>query len=531
MTIFIRLVLAISITTVALTGCSHLPNSETNMQSDKQKVGSSVLNYSLTELKEIDLTNPEADYEDSNVEDIWERIVDGYQLNQPVNARIQKEIDFYHARHKTIPEALKRARPYLYMIVHEIKKRDMPMEIVFLPIIESSFHAKALSSANASGIWQFTTDTAQVRGIKNDWWYDGRRDVYESTIAALDLLQSLHDRLENDWMLALAGYNWGALNVRAAVAKNRAKGLPTDYWSLKMPPETMRYVPKLLAVAEMIKSADKYRIALPDVPNTPYLTRIEIDQQIDLPTAAQMADMSWDDFHRFNAGHKRITTNPNESTHVLVPVDKLRTFAINLTKFAPQTNGKWISYTITAQDKLADIAARHGTTPEVLAKVNQLKSPLPVGQTILIPVGQQQLEAQTEMQAQATLTTNLALEGKELANARAMTEKKEALKHQPKIIHVLKSNQPLSWLAQHYGVSLLSLALINNLTPQSKLHVGQKLIIPVQKVVTVTAKKGDTWKSIAKQNKIPSYLLANYNDAKENDQIKPGQVIKVPKLG
>ncbi|UCG18138.1 MAG: LysM peptidoglycan-binding domain-containing protein [Thiotrichales bacterium] len=524
--------IALCVTSLLLTGCSQGIKDEVNMSGKTATTGKrsgAMLNYSLHELKEIDLTNRQADEEDSNI-DIWQKITDGYQFNQPINSRIQNEINFYHARPKTIPEALRRASPYLYMITHEIQQRNMPMEIAFLPIIESSFNTKALSSANASGMWQFTPDTAQVRGLKNDWWYDGRRDVYESTVAALDLLQSLYGRLDNDWMLALAAYNWGALNVKAAVAKNKAKGLPTDYWNLKMPTETMRYVPKLLAVAEMVKSAPQYKIALPNIPNTPLLTRIQIDQQIDLSTAAQMADMSWDDFHRINAGHKRITTNPNEKTHVVVPVDKLSTFAINLTRFAPQTNGKWISYTLTANDTLADLAKRHNTTPEILSRINQLSYTPKAGQTLLIPVDHQQLDENLAATADTSLKTTLALESREIANARALAERKEVLKKQ-KITHKLRNNQPLSKVAEYYGVSLRALALVNNLTPQSKLKVGQELIIPVEKVISVTAKKGDTWQSIAKQNRVPAHVLLSFNNAKEKDALKPGQAIKVPKMG
>jgi len=525
--------LLLTISMTLLLGCSGQnikENADVQGKSNKPtKASGAMLNYQLHELKEIDLTNRQADDADSHV-DIWQKITDGYQLNQKLNARTQNEINFYHSRSKTIPEALTRATPYLYMITHEIQKRGMPMEIAFLPIIESSFHTKALSSANASGMWQFTPDTAQVRGLKNDWWYDGRRDVYESTVAALDLLQSLYGRFDNDWMLALAAYNWGANNVKASIAKNKAKGLATDYWNLKMPTETMRYVPKLLAVAEMVKLAPQYKIALPEIANTPLLTRIQIDQQIDLSTAAQMADMSWDDFHRINAGHKRITTNPNEPTHVVVPVDKLSTFAINLTKFAPQTNGNWIAYTLKKDETIESLAQRHHTTPEVLKRINQLSYTPKAGQTLLIPVGQQSLDDTQASSADASLKTTLALESREIANAQALAERKSALKKH-KMTHQLKSQQTLAQVAAHYGVSLRSLALVNNITPQSKLKVGQELTIPIDKVSNVIAKKGDTWQSIAKQHRLPTHVLLTFNQAKAKDPIKPGQPIKVPKMG
>lgn len=533
MTHLLKILLAFIIAISFLSGCSqNTLKDEVNLSTPSKtntKRSGAILNYSLTELKEIDLTNQQADNEDGAI-NLWQKISEGYQLNQPINGRIQSEINFYHTRHKTIPEALRRATPYLYMITHEIQKRNMPMEIVFLPIIESSFHTKALSSANASGMWQFTPDTAQVRGLKNDWWYDGRRDVYESTVAALDLLQSLYTRLDNDWMLALAAYNWGALNVKAAVAKNKAKGLPTDYWNLKMPAETMRYVPKLLAVAQIIKYAPQFNVSLPDIPNTPLLTRIQIDQQIDLSTAAQMAGMSWDEFHRINAGHKRITTKPNESTHVVVPVDKLNTFAINLTKFAPQTNGKWISYTLTNQDTLTDLARRHNTTTEILTRVNQLTYLPKAGQTLLIPVDHQHIDEGFAENAHASLKTTLALENQELANAKLLAERKNK-PTQPQITYKLKHNQPLSKVAEHFGISANSLATANHLQPQAALKAGQTLVIPIKNITIVTAKKGDTWLSLAKQNRIPPHLLLSINQAQEKDSIKAGQSIKIPKLG
>ncbi len=515
---------------IQISGCSTLPEIDeyTFSTANEENKNKSVLDYSLTELKEIDLTQSNNDIEDS--ESIWQSITEGYQLDQGVNPRIQREIDFYRTHPKAIPDVLTRAHPYLYMILNEIKKRNMPTEIALLPVIESAFHTRALSSANASGMWQFMAETAHVRGIKNDWWFDGRRDVYVSTNAALDLLQHLHDRLNNDWLLALAGYNWGALSVRKAVQNNKAKGLPTDYWSLKLPSETQRYVPKLLAIAKMIQKPEEYKLSLPDVPNIPYLTRIEIDQQIDLSTAAQMADMSWDEFHRFNAGHKRVTTDPGSSTHVLVPIDKVRTFAISLTKFTPQTQANWISYNINSGDNIESLAARYDTTSSAILKVNNLKQVPQVGQVLLIPVGQKEIEQQTQTTAQTTLAAASSVEAHEQTNKHALIEKKLLTNNHHKITHILKSKQPLGWLSKHYGVSLETLARANNITAKTVLRVGQSIIIPLKKVIRIDAKKGDTWTNIAKRNAMPTYLLLEFNNAKEKDHIKLGQIINVPIL-
>lgn len=521
--------------TVFLAACStQVKESDLSNKAARSKKGS-VLNYSLTDLKEIDLTKDAS--EESDAENVWQRLTNGFQFKHESSSRIQREVDFYRARPKTLPEVFTRAKPYLYMIVEEIEKRQMPMEIALLPVIESSFHTRALSSANAAGMWQFTPDTAQVRGIKNNWWFDGRKDVYLSTNAALDYLQNLHDRFDGNWLHALAAYNAGAITVRKAIERNKAKNKPTDYWYLDLPGETQRYVPKLLAVARMVESPDEYNLALPNIPNTPYLTRIEVDQQIDLSTAAQMANMSWDEFYRFNAGHKRLATDPNGKTHLMVPVDKLQTFAVNLTHFALNTNGNWISHTCSVNDNLTDLAQQYGTTPELIMQINKLSpsQPLKAGQSLLIACGVNSLDDQSLAHASAVASNTSAFELKEQTNRVVLADRKAVNTSQNSkdhhIYHKLKSNQTLAWLAQHYGVSLIRLASVNNITTSTHLRIGQPLIIPVKKVISHTAKKGDTWTSLAKRNGIPAYLLAEFNDANEKTPIKNGQVIRIPLLG
>ncbi len=489
----------------------------------------SVLDYSLTELREIDLTDSGFD-DPLETENLWERIVAGYQLEQGNNPRIQREIDFYRNHPKMLSQILNRAKPYLFLIVNEIEKRGMPMEIALLPIIESAFHPNALSVANASGMWQFTPDTAERRGIKNNWWFDGRRDIFVSTNAALDYLQNLYDRSEQDWLLALAGYNWGVLNVRAAAKKNRAKKQSADYWSLKMPNETLRYVPKLLALAKIIAAPEKYGLVLPDIPNLPYLTRIAIDQQIDLSTAAQMADMPWDEFQKMNAGHKRIATDPKDTTHVLVPIDKLHTFAINLAKFAPQTQGNWISHSVNVGDTLEELARRYDTSISLIVKLNHLKEKPRPGQTLLIAVGEKSIDPTAEENAQATLATTLSLESREQTNKRLMAEKKDALKSSRALTHTLQGDYTLPILAKSFGVKVGELAKLNGITEKSKLKRGQNVLIPVQKVVTITAKQGDTWQKLAKTHRVPVYVLSKFNDAKPEAKIASGQSIRIPKF-
>jgi membrane-bound lytic murein transglycosylase D len=511
-----------------LSGCATLKEGTDDTTVGHGKKGP-VLNYSLTELKEIDLTEPE-DAQPTD-ENIWQRITESYQLDQGVPQRIQSEIDFYRARPKTLPAVFARAKPYLYMIVDELDKRDMPTELALLPVIESAFHPRALSEANAAGMWQFTPDTAQVRGIKNNWWFDGRRDVYLSTMAALDYLESLHKRFDGDWLQALAAYNAGAITVRNAINKNKAKGKSTDYWSLDLPGETKRYVPKLLAVAKMIQQPEQYGLNLPEIPNLPYLTRIEVDQQIDLATAAQMADMSWEDFHRINAGHKRIATDPSGTSHLLVPVDKLRTFAVNLAKFAPQTNGNWISYSCNAGDTVDSLAKRYDTSRELILKINRITDEHPkAGQQLLIACGEKAIDSNTEMRAQAVLDGTLSFENRELHNKIQRDERRE-LAHKPKVMHTLRKGQTLTNIAMQYHIALKTLISVNHVDAKTKLKAGEQLIIPIAHVSTATAKKGDTWQKLSKTYSISATVLAEFNQKSLKEPIKPGQTVHIPKFG
>lgn len=522
--------LALLIAASLLAGCAGLKETSDTSSSSAGARGKKgpVLNYSLTELKEIDLTADEQNNDNAN---IWQRITGNYQLDQGVPPRIQREIDFYRTRPRTLPEVFVRSKPYLFMIVEELDKRNMPMEIALLPVIESAFHPRALSEANASGMWQFTPDTAQVRGIKNNWWFDGRRDVYLSTMAALDYLQSLNKRFDGDWLHTLAAYNAGAITVRNAINKNKAKSKSTDYWNLELPGETQRYVPKLLAVAKMIQAPESYRLNLPDIPNAPYLTRIEVDQQIDLATAAQMAEMSWEEFHRFNAGHKRIATDPSGTSHVLVPIDKLRTFAVNLTKFAPQTNGNWIAHTCGLNDTLETLATRYDTTPEMIIKINRLSSPQPkVGQSLLIACGQTTLDSNTETQAQSMLNSTLLLENREQHN-RAIRDERRELASKPKFTHTLSKGQTLNAVAAYYHISLKTLVTANRFDAKTQLKTGQHVLIPIERISNISSKKGDTWQSLGKQHGIPPALLADFNQSSTKTAIKLGQSIRIPKFG
>ena len=185
-----------------------------------------------------------------------------------------------------------RAKPFLFLITEKVEEKGIPLELALLPVVESSFDQFAYSHGSAAGLWQFVSDTARRFGLEQNWWYDGRRDIVESTDAALDLLVYLRDKFDGDWLHALAAYNTGEARVFRAIRRNKAQGLPTDFWSLKLPKETTGYVPKLLAVVDIIKRQQDHNLVLPEIPNKPVVDVVKLDMQFDLSVAAEFANLS-----------------------------------------------------------------------------------------------------------------------------------------------------------------------------------------------------------------------------------------------
>lgn len=205
------------------------------------------------------------------------------------DGRVQGELNWYIHHGQYLQRVASRAQPYLYYIVQQIKIRKMPLDIALLPVVESAFDPFAYSNARAAGLWQFIPGTGRHWDLKQDWWYDGRRDVVASTRAALDHLRYLHNEFNNDWLLALAAYDSGSGTVSRAIQRNRRRGLPTDFWHLDLPAETRAYVPRLLAICQLIATSGHYGVDLPAIPNKPYLAEVDVGGQIDLATAARLA--------------------------------------------------------------------------------------------------------------------------------------------------------------------------------------------------------------------------------------------------
>ena len=255
-----------------------------------------------------------------------------------------------------------------------------------MPFIESAYNPQAISSAQAAGLWQFIPSTGRNFSLRQDWWYDGRRDITASTAAALDYLTLLNGYFDGDWLLALAAYNCGEGCVGRAIKRNEALGLPTDYWNLQLPRETMNYVPKLLALAQIVDSPTAYGTVLPSLANEPYFAGVAIDQQIDLHKVAELADLSTDELLSLNPAFNQRVTAPNGEYQLLIPVDHVEQFTAALASLPANERVNYQHYRVRRGDTLSQIAQRHQLSVSVIRDVNDINgSLLRVGQTLMLP--------------------------------------------------------------------------------------------------------------------------------------------------
>ncbi len=263
----------------------------------------------------------------------------------------------------------------------------MPAELALLPIVESAYDPFAYSSGKAAGLWQFIPKTGAFYGLKQNHWYDGRRDLIDSTEAALTYLSHLHQRFDNDWLLALAAYNCGATVVNRAIKKNRRQGKPTDYWSLDLPRETEHYVPKLLAAREIILKQEQYGFIPITIANQPAFTIISTEQKpLSLRDAAKLANVSLNNVRRFNPGFKRDTLSHEGPQRLLIPIEQSERFISSFKDHIPRETALWHHHKVERGDNLTRLATRYGTSIHAIRQANQLEHDrIVINQSLMIP--------------------------------------------------------------------------------------------------------------------------------------------------
>lgn len=389
-------------------------------------------------------------------ESLWPKINAGYKMyTKPSKKglkRIKKYENWYKKRPDYIERMMVRANKYLYFVYKEVKKRNMPMEIALLPMIESAYNPLAKSKAKAVGMWQFIPSTGRLYGLQQDWWRDERKNVIESTDSALDYLERLHEEF-GTWELALAAYNAGEGRVGRTQKKNKRNKRPTDFYSLNLPMETRNYVPKLLAIRNIMQNPAKYGIELKDIPFQPYFESVVVPDEIDTELAARLAEISLEEFQLLNAEHKRPIMKSVEGAHsILLPVGAVTTFNKNL--FAhDQPISSWKVYKPKKGETLKHVAKKFNIDWRVLAKVNQLRSQKRFGKRniLLIP------------------NTN--------AIGTSFPSSGGIIDYHTIITHRVKSGETLSHISSRYKVGVKAIMEFNEL-PSSKIIIGDILDIP-----------------------------------------------------
>lgn len=450
--------------------------------------------------------------------DIWDRLRRGFAMPSLNGRRVEQSLRSYARNPEHIERIFNRAGKYLYHIIEEVESRGLPTELALLPFVESAFQPEALSHAKAAGLWQFIPSTGNIFSLQQNLWKDERRDVLESTRAALDYLKKLHDQF-GDWQLALAAYNWGEGSVSRAIRRAKARGRPCDYSHLRMPRETAYYVPRLEAIKRIVANPETWGVHLPEIDNTPYFVRITKSRDIDMKTAAELAEMDLDEFRQLNPGFNLPVIVASHNSVILLPAENAEIFLDNLASWV--NTGKplssWMLYHVQTGETLADVASKAGMTEEELIRVNRI----PKGRKVL--AGSALL-----VDANGRLAPAIAEED---MNASIRLSAPEVRR----VVYRVRRGDTIYSIAVKHGITQASIRKTNRLRT-SRLRIGQRLVLVVPPRAqyrmlantkgVYTVKKGDTLSSIAKRHNTTITKIRRLNHLRTT-RLSVGQPLRV----
>lgn len=456
-----------------------------------------------------------------NADNIWDVLREEFTLpHYEDSAIVQDKIEWFMNNQDYLLRSATRAAPYLYYILQQVKKRHLPAELVLLPIIESGYNPFSLSNVGAAGIWQLMPGTATGLGIRQDPWYDGRRDLIASTGGALNYLSYLQSFFEGNWLLAIAAYNTGEGNVLTAIKRNIRDGRDTDFWSLPLAQQTRDYVPSLLALAIIISNPDQYPVYFPPVRNAPYLAQVDIGKQINLKYAATLAGISYQKIVQLNPAFRQSATNKQGPNKLVLPIENVEQFSENLARSPLNNPIKWLHYKVKMGDSLASIARKFNTSPSEIRKMNHLsKNSLRRGVNLLIPnngivpivppiVTVPKKEPKVFKPTFVAARKEVKMESAFPAYAFSNPPEKYTL--QPgDTIYMVRSQDTLTTIAKRFRINPQTLIFANQLA-NGVVKTGQQIIIPTHTIVEANSnnkmqpgdtiyvvRRGDTLEKIA----------------------------------
>ena len=471
---------------------------------------------------------------DEETHSIWPRVREGFQLDDTIQHKsLQNELAWFAKHPNYIQRVLTRADPFLYYILEEAEKRNLPTELVLLPIVESAYQPFAYSHGRAAGLWQFIPSTGKQYGLKQNWWYDGRRDIYASTQSALRYLESLNKHFKGDWMLALAAYNSGSGTVRRAIKRNKRLNKPTDFWHLKLPKETRAYVPKLLALKEIISDPEKYSVSLRCIPDAPGFKQVKTNAQIDLALAAELADIDLKTLYNYNPAFNRWATDPDGPHTLILPIHSAETFEKNYAALPASEHLQWSRHKIKSGETLSHIAVKYKTSVKHLKKVNNIRgNSIREGKYLMIPVS-------SKNNASYALSSSQRLQKTQNIKRGSNTKR---------INHYVQSGESFWTISRKYKVDMHKLAKWNGMAIRDPLKKGQKLVVwsnasaktgattvssarthnpnNTVKSIHYTVRNGDSLSRIASKYRVDVKDLHRWNKIK-GKYIQPGQRLKL----
>lgn len=489
-----------------------------------------------------------------NANNLWDVLRNEFSLpHYEDTPAVQQKIEWYMNNQDFVLRSASRAAPYLYYILQQVKKRHLPAELVLLPIVESGYNPFSRSSVGATGIWQLMPGTASGLGVKQDWWYDGRRDVIASTRAALNYLDYLRSFFDGNWLLAIAAYNTGEGNVQAAIKRNIREGRDTDFWSIPVAQQTKDYVPSLLALAAIISRPDLYPIYFPTVRNAPYLAQVDIGTQINLKHAASLAGISHQKLIQLNPGFNRATTSNQGPYKLVLPIENVEQFTENFARSPLNNSVNWLHYRVKPGETIFSIAKKFDANVNDLRKMNHLSKNnlLRPGTNLLLPNKDKIIEedlidesvSETPKISDKVIVAKKEKNSEEIVSIIVPSNQAEKYTLQPgDTIYMVRAKDTLEKIANRFHTSSYNIRVANNIN-SNNLKPGTQLVIPTHTSLAKNqtspsnelypgdtvymVRRGDTVEKIARKfhTKASAIRIINLVD---NNSLNEGQKLVIP---